>query len=62
MSEEFDSRKESHPTKFERRPQLLVKLSLRGLYDSELLGLRAFGNMTISLSQKIGKNEKGRRW
>ena len=50
MSGEFDSRKDSHSTKFERRPQILVKLSFRELYDSKLSGLHTFDNMVISLS------------
>ena len=48
MSEEFDSRKDSHSTKFEWRPWILVKLSFRGLCDSKLSGLRPFDNMAIS--------------
>ena len=47
MSGEFDSRKDSQSTKFERRPQIFVKLSFRELYDSKLSGLHAFDNMTI---------------
>ena len=47
MSGEFDSRKDSQSTKFERRPQISVKLSLRELYDSKLSGLHAFDNMVI---------------
>ena len=49
MSGEFDSRKDSHSTKFERRPQILVKLSFRELYDSKLSGLHT-SDMVISLS------------
>ena len=59
MSGEFDSRKDSDLIKFERRPQILVKLSFRELCDSKLLDSGAFDNMTCSLSQKkvvkIGK-------
>ena len=47
MSGEFDSRKDSQSAKFERRPQIFVKLSFRELYDSKLSGLHAFDNMTI---------------
>ena len=47
MSREFDSRKDSHSTKFERRPQILVKLSFRELSDSKLSGLHPFDNMAI---------------
>ena len=47
MSGEFDSRKDSQPTKFEQRLQILVKLSFRELCDSKLSGLYAFDNMAI---------------
>ena len=47
MSGEFDSRKDSQSTKFERRPRILVKLSFRELCHSELSGLHVFDNMTI---------------
>ena len=61
MSGEFDSRNDSDAAKFERRPLILVKPKFRKLCDSKLFGLRAFNNMTISLSQKRGKNWKGRQ-
>ena len=47
MSREFDSRKDSQSTKFERRPQVFVKLSFRELFDSKLSGLHAFDSMVI---------------
>ena len=47
MSGEFDSRKDSQSTKFERRPQIFVKLSFTELYNPELSGLHAFDNMAI---------------
>ena len=50
MSGEFNSRKDVHSTKLERRPRMLVKLSVRKLCDSNLSGLRPFDNTTISLS------------
>ena len=50
MSGEFDSRKDSHSTKFEQRPQILVKLSFRELCNSKLSDLHTFDNMVISLS------------
>ena len=50
MSREFDSRKDSHSTKFKRRPRIFVKLSFRELCDSDLLCLRPSDNMTISFS------------
>ena len=47
MSGEFDSRKDSHLTKVEQRPQIFIKLSSRELCDSVLSGLHPFNNMTI---------------
>ena len=47
MSGEFDSRKDLQSTKFERRPQIFVKLSFRELCDSKFSGVHAFDNMTI---------------
>ena len=43
MSGEFDSRKDSQSTKFERRPQIFINLSCRELRDSKLSGLHAVG-------------------
>ena len=56
MSGEFDSRKDSQSTKFERRPQIFVKLSFRELRNSKLSGLHAFDNMDIKF--KYVKNRK----
>ena len=42
MSGKFDSRKDSQSTKFERRPQIFVKLSFSELCDSKLFDLHAF--------------------
>ena len=47
MSGELDSRKDSHSTKLERRPQIFVKLSFRELCGSELSGLHTSDNMAI---------------
>ena len=47
MSGEFDSKKDLHSTKFERRPQIFVKLSFKELYDSKVPGLHPFDEMTI---------------
>ena len=47
MSGEFDSRKDSQSTKFERRRRIFVKLSFRELCDSKLSGLHPFDNMAI---------------
>ena len=42
MSGWFDSRKDSQSTKFERKPQIFVKLRFRELCDSKLSVLRTF--------------------
>ena len=47
MSGEFDSRKDSHLTKLEERPQIFVKLSFREWCGSNLSGLHSFDNMAI---------------
>ena len=44
MSGEFDSSKDSHSTKFERRPRIFVKLRFRELCGSKLSGLHPFVN------------------
>ena len=50
MSGEFDSRKDSQSTKFERRPRIFVKLSFRELCGSKLSGLHPFDNMVKKIS------------
>ena len=62
VSGEFDSRKDSHPTKFAQRTWILVKLSFREFCDSKTSGLYAFNYTAISLNQKKGKFWKGRLW
>ena len=47
MSWEFDSRKDSHTTKFNWRPEIFIKLSFRELCDSKLSGLHLLYNMVI---------------
>ena len=47
MSGEFDSRKDSQSTKFERRPQVFIKLNVREFCDPKLSGCHAFDNMAI---------------
>ena len=47
MSGEFDSRKDSQSTKFERRPRIVATLRFRELRDLKLPGLHAFDNMVI---------------
>ena len=42
MSEEFDSRKDLQTKKFERKPQMFLKLSFIELSNSKLSGLQAF--------------------
>ena len=44
MSAGFDLRKNSQSTKFEQRPQIFVRLSLRELWDFDL---HPFNDMTI---------------
>ena len=58
MSGEFDLRKDSQSTKFERRPRIFVKLSFRELCDSKLSGLHAFDNMTIIHEVSKAENRK----
>ena len=53
-SGEFDSRKDSWLTRFEKRSQIFVKLSFRELFDSKLCDLHPFENMAI-IHYKIGK-------
>ena len=43
----LDSSKYLQSTKFERRPQVFIKLSFRELCNSKLSGLPAFDNMVI---------------
>ena len=50
MSLLFDSRKDSHLTKFEQRPQIFVKLSVRELCGSKLSGLCPSDSIAISLT------------
>ena len=50
MSGEFASKKDLHSSKFERRSQILLKLSFRELGDPKLSDLLPFDNMAISLS------------
>ena len=47
MSGEFDSKKDSQWTKFERKPQIFAKLSFRELWDSKSSDLHTFDNMAI---------------
>ena len=57
-SGQFDSGKDSHSAKFKRRPQILVKLSFRELFDSKLSGWHPFDNMIISLVKNRSKSER----
>ena len=56
---QFDSRKDTHPTKLEQGPPMPPKLRFTYFCDSELPDLCTFYNMAISLNQR-GKNQKGR--
>ena len=47
MSGEFDSRKDLHSKKFERRPQIFTKISFRELCDSKLPSLHPSDNIAI---------------
>ena len=47
MSGEFDSRKDSILIKFQKWPQIFIKLSFGELCDLKLSGLHAFDNMAI---------------
>ena len=47
MSGDFDSRKDSLSTKFERRPRIIVKLSLKEFFDLSLSGFQPFDNIAI---------------
>ena len=60
MPRKFNSKKDSHPMKIERRLQISVRLSFRELCDSNLFGSRAFDDMAISMSQEGDKKRKGR--
>ena len=57
MSGEFDSKKDSHSTKFKRRPRNSVKLSFKELCDSKFSSLHPLDNIAIS---KLSQKQKGR--
>ena len=57
MSGEFDSKKDSHSTKFKGRPRNLVKLSFKELCDSKFSGLHPFDNIATS---KLSQKQEGR--
>ena len=44
---DFDSRKDSHSTKFDQITRIFAKPSFRESCDSKLLGLHPFVNMAI---------------
>ena len=52
MSGEFVARKDSHPSKFEWRAQILVKLGFKELCDSKWSELHTFDNTVIFLSSE----------
>ena len=47
MSREFDSRKDSHSTKFKQQPLIFVQLSFRELWDLKLPGLHPFDDLVV---------------
>ena len=60
ISGKFDSRTDSHPTKLEGRPRILVKLSFRGFCDLKLSNTYTFDNIAISSSLNRSENQKSR--
>ena len=54
MSGEFDSRKDSHSTKFKWQSRIFIKLCFGELHDSKLSGLQSFDNMAIVHWVEIG--------
>ena len=58
ISEEFDSKKDSHSTKLERRPQLFVKLSFREFCGSEFSGLHPDNMAIIQWGKNMLKTER----
>ena len=50
ISRNFDSRKDFHSAKFERKTQILVKLSFKDLRGPEVSSICLFDNMTISMT------------
>ena len=49
---QLDSRKDSHPQKLERKPKILLKLSLTELCYSKLSGLSTF-DMAKGINQRV---------
>ena len=56
MSGEFDSRKDSQSTKFERRPRIFIKLSFRELCDSKWKLLESNFQPLFGLQSMFRKN------
>ena len=54
MLQEFDSTKDIHSTKLERRPQIFVKLRFRELNGLKLSGLHPFDIWPHFIELKIG--------
>ena len=50
LTGEFNSRKNSQPTKLQKRARILVNLRFKELRDSELSDLCTFDSMAISLN------------
>ena len=51
MPGDFDSKKDSNSMKFKRRHRILVKLSFKELYYSNLSGLHPFDNVVIKIKR-----------
>ena len=47
QEQEFDSRKDSHSTKFKQTPGIFLKLTFRELRDLKLSGLHPFNNVVL---------------
>ena len=60
MSGEFDSRKDSHSTKFEQRPQIILKLSLESCLIQSYLVYIVLIIWLKFIELKIGQKEKRR--
>ena len=47
QEQEFDSRKDSHSTKFKQTPGIFLKLTFRELRGLKLSGLHPFNNVVL---------------
>ena len=58
MSQDYDSRKDLHSTKFEKRPCIFVKLSFGEMCDSKLPRLHPFDKTIINWVKNMSKPER----